>query len=217
MGDQVVLLEHEPDPTSSQRCPRRHVETGELDPVEQHRSFVGQVETTQMCRAVDFPHPLGPMIASHSPAPTDNDTPRSTRRSTASDRNDFTRPAASTSAATSRSSIRAPDIRQSRRTSTRRRSDLIALRVTEKLRPRRHSPCNRIVAMSAVITVIRPVARGDEEAIDTVVRDAFVAAFGSDGEVQLVRALRDRGELVADLTLVAELDGRWSGSSHSVR
>lgn len=65
--------------------------------------------------------------------------------------------------------------------------------------------------MSDVLAVIRPAVPADEEAIDAVVRDAFLAEFGSDGEVGLVHALRDRGELVADLTLVAELDGRVVG------
>lgn len=53
---------------------------------------------------------------------------------------------------------------------------------------------------------IRPEAPGDEDAIDTVVRDAFMQQFGSDSEVGLVRTLRSRGELVGDLTLVAEVD-----------
>jgi putative acetyltransferase len=59
---------------------------------------------------------------------------------------------------------------------------------------------------------IRAEAPGDEEAVDAVVRDAFVERFGSDSEVGLVRALRRRGELVADLTLVAEHDGAVVGS-----
>ncbi|MFN0092092.1 MAG: GNAT family N-acetyltransferase [Acidimicrobiales bacterium] len=65
--------------------------------------------------------------------------------------------------------------------------------------------------MSAVDVAIRPEAPGDEEAIDAVVREAFVHQFGSDSEVDLVRSLRDRGELVPELTLVAELEGRVVG------
>lgn len=58
---------------------------------------------------------------------------------------------------------------------------------------------------------IRPEASGDEDDIDAVVREAFMQQFGSDSEVGLVRALRTRGELVADLTLVAERDGHVVG------
>lgn len=58
---------------------------------------------------------------------------------------------------------------------------------------------------------IRPEAPGDEEAIDEVVRDAFMQQFGSDSEVLLVRNLRDRGELVPDLTLVAVRNSRVVG------
>lgn len=65
--------------------------------------------------------------------------------------------------------------------------------------------------MPTVDVVIRPEAPGDEEAVDAVVRDAFMHQFGSDSEAGLVRTLRARGELVADLTLVAELDGRVIG------
>lgn len=65
--------------------------------------------------------------------------------------------------------------------------------------------------MSALDVVIRPEAPGDEEAIDAVVRQAFLQQFGSDSEVGLVRNLRGRGELVPDLTLVAELGGRVVG------
>lgn len=59
--------------------------------------------------------------------------------------------------------------------------------------------------------VIRPEAPGDESAIDAVVREAFVQQFASDSEVGLVRTLRDRHELVPELTLVAELAGRVVG------
>lgn len=58
---------------------------------------------------------------------------------------------------------------------------------------------------------IRPEAPCDEEAIDAVVLGAFMAQFGSDSEVGLVRNLRGRGELVPDLTLVAEIDARVVG------
>ena len=39
--------------------------------------------------------------------------------------------------------------------------------------------------------------------VDEVVRAAFLAEFGSTSEVDLVRALRERGELIGELTLVA--------------
>jgi putative acetyltransferase len=65
--------------------------------------------------------------------------------------------------------------------------------------------------VSDVAISIRPETAGDEQAIDAVVRDAFVQQFGSDSEVDLVRALRARGELVPDLTLVAELGGSIVG------
>ncbi len=65
--------------------------------------------------------------------------------------------------------------------------------------------------MSALDVAIRPAAPGDEEAIDAVVRRAFLQQFGSDSEVGLVRNLRSRGELVPELTLVAVLDAKVVG------
>ncbi len=53
---------------------------------------------------------------------------------------------------------------------------------------------------------IRPEQPSDFDAIDRVVGDAFLAEFGSNSEVALVRTMRARGELVADLTLVALRD-----------
>lgn len=53
---------------------------------------------------------------------------------------------------------------------------------------------------------IRPEQPSDFDAIDRVVGDAFLAEFGSSSEVALVRTMRARGELVADLTLVALRD-----------
>ena len=50
---------------------------------------------------------------------------------------------------------------------------------------------------------LRPETTDDIDAIDRVVRAAFLAEFGSTAEVGLVRTMRDRGELVADLTVVA--------------
>lgn len=58
---------------------------------------------------------------------------------------------------------------------------------------------------------IRAESPGDEEAVDVVVREAFLQQFGSDGEVGLVRTLRERGELIPELTLVAESGGRILG------
>ncbi len=51
--------------------------------------------------------------------------------------------------------------------------------------------------------IIRPETPNDADAIDRVVGPAFLAEFGTTSEVELVRALRARGELVAALTLVA--------------
>jgi putative acetyltransferase len=65
--------------------------------------------------------------------------------------------------------------------------------------------------MSDVVISIRPEAPGDEEAIDVIVRGAFLQQFGSDSEVGLVRTMRDRGELIPELTLVAERDGQVVG------
>lgn len=65
--------------------------------------------------------------------------------------------------------------------------------------------------MSDDVVAIRPEAPGDEEAIDAVVREAFMRQFGSDSEVGLVRTLRSRGELVPELTLVATIDGHIVG------
>lgn len=50
---------------------------------------------------------------------------------------------------------------------------------------------------------LRPERPDDHEVIDRVVGAAFLAELGSTSEVGLVRALRDRGELVPELTLVA--------------
>jgi putative acetyltransferase len=52
---------------------------------------------------------------------------------------------------------------------------------------------------------VRPEEPRDADAIDRVVGDAFLAEFGSTSEVSLVRTMRARGELVADLTLLAVL------------
>lgn len=68
-------------------------------------------------------------------------------------------------------------------------------------------PTTASLGMPTVEVVVRQEVPGDVEAIDTVVRDAFMDQFGSDSEVGLVRELRSRGELVPELTLVAELDG----------
>ncbi len=65
--------------------------------------------------------------------------------------------------------------------------------------------------MSAFEVAVRAEAPGDEDAIDAVVSKAFLQQLGSDSEVYLVRNLRSRGELVPDLTLVAELDARVVG------
>ena len=65
--------------------------------------------------------------------------------------------------------------------------------------------------MSDDVVAIRPEAPGDEEAIDEVVRDAFMRQFGSDSEVGLVRTLRSRSELIAELTLVATIDEQVVG------
>lgn len=54
---------------------------------------------------------------------------------------------------------------------------------------------------------IRPETPDDLDAIDRVIGAAFLAEFGSTSEVGLVRTMRDRGELVADLTL----DGNTAG------
>jgi putative acetyltransferase len=65
--------------------------------------------------------------------------------------------------------------------------------------------------MSDETVEIRLEAPGDEEAIDDVVREAFLRQFGSESEVGLVRALRGRGELVPELTLVATIDDHVVG------
>lgn len=58
---------------------------------------------------------------------------------------------------------------------------------------------------------VRVERSDDYEAIDEIVSAAFLAEFGTTTEAALVRTMRQRGELVADLTLVAEADGRIVG------
>ncbi len=58
---------------------------------------------------------------------------------------------------------------------------------------------------------VRAERSDDFEAIDEIVSAAFLAEFGATTEAALVRTMRERGELVADLTLVAEADGRIVG------
>jgi putative acetyltransferase len=58
---------------------------------------------------------------------------------------------------------------------------------------------------------IRPERPGDHARVDDVVRAAFMAEFNSASEVDLVRALRQRGELIGDLTLVAVVAGQIVG------
>lgn len=58
---------------------------------------------------------------------------------------------------------------------------------------------------------IRAETPDDAAAIDEIVSAAFIAEFGTTDEAELIRTMRERGELVADLTLVAELDGRIVG------
>jgi predicted N-acetyltransferase YhbS len=58
---------------------------------------------------------------------------------------------------------------------------------------------------------VREERSDDFEAIDEIVSAAFLAEFGTTTEAALVRTMRERGELVADLTLVAEDDGRIVG------
>jgi putative acetyltransferase len=58
---------------------------------------------------------------------------------------------------------------------------------------------------------IRPETQHDHAAVDEIVRAAFLAEFGSTSEVGLVQTMRERGELVTDLTLVAVEDGTVVG------
>jgi putative acetyltransferase len=51
----------------------------------------------------------------------------------------------------------------------------------------------------------------DASAIDEIVSAAFLAEFGTTDEAKLIRTMRERAELVTDLALVAELDGRIVG------
>jgi putative acetyltransferase len=51
----------------------------------------------------------------------------------------------------------------------------------------------------------------DATAIDEIVSAAFLAEFGTTTEAALIRTMRERGELVPDLTLVAEQHGRIVG------
>jgi putative acetyltransferase len=54
---------------------------------------------------------------------------------------------------------------------------------------------------------IRPERPGDEDAIDRI----HSAAFGKEAEARLTRTLRADGDLIAGLSLVAELDGELVG------
>jgi predicted N-acetyltransferase YhbS len=65
--------------------------------------------------------------------------------------------------------------------------------------------------MSADAITMRPERPDDFDAIDEIVSAAFLAEFGTTTEAALVRTMRERGELVADLALVAEGDGRVVG------
>lgn len=58
---------------------------------------------------------------------------------------------------------------------------------------------------------VRPERPDDAEAIDEIVASAFLAEFGTTTEVALVRTMRDRGELIPDLTLVAEVGSELVG------
>ena len=58
---------------------------------------------------------------------------------------------------------------------------------------------------------VRPERPGDFEAIDEIVSAAFLAEFGSTTEAELIRSMRERKELIGDLTLVAEIDERIVG------
>lgn len=58
--------------------------------------------------------------------------------------------------------------------------------------------------------IVRPVARGDFDAVDAVHRAAFAStAFGHQDEADLVRALHADGDAL--VSLVAEADGRIVG------
>ena len=58
---------------------------------------------------------------------------------------------------------------------------------------------------------VRPERAEDYEAIDEVVAAAFLAEFGTTTEVALIRTMHERGELIPELALVAELDGAVVG------
>ncbi len=62
----------------------------------------------------------------------------------------------------------------------------------------------------APITV-REERPDDVDAIDEIVAAAFLAEFGTTSEVGLVRTMRERNELVPELTLVAEEGDRIVG------
>jgi predicted N-acetyltransferase YhbS len=65
--------------------------------------------------------------------------------------------------------------------------------------------------MPAHAITVREEQPEDVEAIDEIVAAAFLAEFGTTSEAALIRTMRARGELVADLTLVAEDGGRIVG------
>ena len=54
---------------------------------------------------------------------------------------------------------------------------------------------------------IRPEQPGDFDAIDEIVSAAFLAEFGTTTEAALVRTMRARGQLIPELTMVAEEHG----------
>jgi predicted N-acetyltransferase YhbS len=58
---------------------------------------------------------------------------------------------------------------------------------------------------------VRTERPDDFEAIDEIVSAAFLAEFGTTTEVALIRTMRERQELVRELTLVAEDGGRIVG------
>ena len=61
--------------------------------------------------------------------------------------------------------------------------------------------------MSRDAITVRAEQPDDFEAIDEIVSAAFLAEFGTTTEVALIRTMRERGELVPELTLVAEDHG----------
>ena len=72
---EVELLEHEPDPVRPQRRQCPVVEVVDVEAVDAGDAEVGRSSVPMMFSSVDLPEPLGPTMATSSPAAIVSETP----------------------------------------------------------------------------------------------------------------------------------------------